>query len=178
MIKKWKQISSKLLLDNPRIKVFEDKVLLPDGKQATYVREGEAVNHSVAVIAINSKNEILLQLEYSYPPDEVLYQLPGGSMELDEDIIEAGNRELSEESGFRGKDCHVLGSFYMNNRRSNRKQYVVLCKDLIEKKIPNDAEEFIVSEWMSLDKLNALIKDKKISNMNLLAALKLFELDT
>lgn len=175
MISKWTLIERRTLFNHPRMKIIEDTVELPDGKQTEYLREEPAISHSVAVLAVNDDSQVLLQREYSYPPDEILYQLPGGAAKIGEDIIEAANRELSEESGYIGRDCQIIGSFYLNNRRSDRKQYVVLCRDLKMQKLQEDDEEFIESAWMSLDNLKSLVRDGKIENVGLLAALSLFE---
>lgn len=158
------------------MKLVEDEVELPDGKRIEYIREEPASGYSVAIVAINDIGEVLLQQEYSYPPDKVIYQLPGGAASADEDIIEAANRELSEESGYIGRQCKVIGSFYLNNRRSDRKQYVVLCQDLVKKKLEEDAEEFIGNEWVSLSRIRSLIDEGEIENVGLLAALCLTKL--
>jgi len=174
MIKHWKFLDRKVLLDHPRMKIVEDSVLLPNNKEISYIRQAETNLHSVAVIAINQQNKILLQREYSYPPDEILFQFPGGQMEKDENIIDAANRELSEESGWIGRNCQILGSFYLDNRRSNRKQFVVLCKDLIRKESPKDAEEFIESEWFSRDEIIKIIQNDQTKNATLLAAFSIW----
>ncbi len=174
MLEKWKFIERKVLLDHPRMKIVEDYVKLPNGKQINYILEASTDKASVAIIAINDKNEILLQKEYSYPPNEVLFQLPGGAVKESEEIVVAANRELSEESGYIGKNCQIIGYFYLNNRRSDRKQYVILCRDLIKKKQSHDDEEIIESIWVSLDKVDQLIKENKITNVSLLAALRLY----
>lgn len=155
------------------MKLVEDTVSLPNGKTIEYIREEPSTNFSVAIIAINHKNKILLQKEYSYPPNEVMYQLPGGASEKDEDVIDAANRELSEESGYIGNECRVIGSFYINNRRSDRKQFVVLCKNLVKQKQLEDDEEFIENEWLTQEEIKTLVRDQKIKNVNLLAALSL-----
>ena len=175
MIKPWKHIARTELLNHPRMHIVEDTVELPNGQRTQYVREAPHTSYSVAIVAINSQNEILVQREYSYPPDEIMYQLPGGGAGSEEDVIAAANRELSEESGYTARDSRVLGAFYVNNRRSDRKQYVVLCRDLIEEKRPSDPEEFIESMWLPLPKLQQLITDGKITNMNMLAALQLLQ---
>jgi len=176
MIQRWKFINRKLLLDHPRMKIVEDEVELPNGKYTTYIRQNPTNHYSMAAIAINDKNEILLQKEYSYPPDDVMYQLPGGHADNDEDIIEATNRELSEESGYIASDCKVIGSFYVDNRRSDSKQYVVVCKNLKEHKLQHDDEEFIENYWVSYDAIKDLIKNGEITNINMLAAMQIFDL--
>lgn len=174
MISKWRFIRRKILLDHSRITIMEDTVKLPNGKEIKYVLEAPSEKHSVAIIALKDNN-ILLQKEFSYPPNKVMYQLPGGSANDSEDITQTANRELSEESGYISKDCKIIGYFYLNNRRSNKKQYVVLCKDLVTQKLPEDKEEFIESIWIPLEKVDQLIRENKITNIGLLAALRLLD---
>lgn len=175
MLSKWTFLSRKILLNHPRIDLVEDTVQLPNGKTTEYIRLLPATSHSVAIIAVNSDNKILVQREYSYPPNEILYQFPGGGAEIGEDIIDAANRELSEESGYIARDCSVIGSFYLDNRRSDKKQFVVLCRDLVEQKRPGDDEEFIESQWLSHEDIKALVRERKIENVNMLASLHLLE---
>lgn len=172
--KKWKFISRKTILKHPRLHLVEDEVALPNGAKVPYLRESPAAQQSVTAIALNAKDEILLQREYSYPPDEVMWQLPGGKIEHGEDITIAANRELSEESGYVARETRILGYYYTNNRRSNQKQYVVLCTDLIAHKEKEDGEEFIVSSWASAAELKQKIRSGEIHNMNLLAAVNLW----
>ncbi len=173
MIKKWKTISSRIVFEHPRMKLSEDVVELPNGERTTYLREQPAVHHSVGVIARDEQGRILLQREYSYPPDEILYQLPGGGIEAGEDIIEAGMRELSEESGLTATNGQILGSFFLSNRHSNKKQYIVLCSNVTARELPADPEEFIESMWMEPAQIEQLVRDGIIQNINLLAALQL-----
>lgn len=175
MIHKWKFVSRKSLLENPRMNIVEDIVELPNGSQTTYIREAPGSKQSVTIIALNKNNEILLQREYSYPPDEIMYQLPGGGVEKDEDIITAANRELSEESGYTSKASKIIGTYHTNNRRSDSKQYVVVSSNLERHKLPEDDEEFIENIWLSMDKIKKLIRSGQITNVNLLAAMQLFE---
>jgi ADP-ribose pyrophosphatase len=96
MIKPWNFVNRTELLDHPRMQIVEDTVELPDGATIKYIREAPSKSSSVAVIAINEEDKILLQQEYSYPPNKIMYQLPGGAVEDGESIFDAANRELSE----------------------------------------------------------------------------------
>lgn len=173
--KSWKCIGRKQVFRHPRLQLTEDTIILPSGKEITYLREEPAKTHSVAVIAINADRQILLQKEYSYPPNKTLWQLPGGSIELDEDVIDAAKRELAEESGFTADDCSVIGSYYLNNRRTDRKQFVVACNNLRRKTLPPDDEEFIESVWVDFAKVKHMVATGEIDNVTLLAALQLYD---
>ena len=83
--KPWKKLSSNVLLKNVHLSITEDKVLLPNGSKKTYVRLASGQQKSVIVIAINSDNKVLIQKEYSYPPNKIMWQLPGGSVKRSEE---------------------------------------------------------------------------------------------
>ena len=131
--------------------------------------------HSVAIIAVNTDGHILLQKEYSYPPNTVLWQLPGGAIESGESIIDAARRELAEESGFTANNCTVIGSYYLNNRRSDRKQFIIVCRNLRKKALPPDDEEFIESIWTNRTEIARMVAAGEIENITLLAALQLYD---
>lgn len=173
--KSWECISQKQVFRHPRLQLTEDTVVLPSGKEIAYLREEPAKAHSVAIIAVNANGQILLQKEYSYPPNKTLWQLPGGAVELDEDTIDAARRELAEESGFTADDCSIIGSYYLNNRRTDRKQFVVVCSNLRRKTLPPDDEEFIESIWVDFTKVKHMVATGEIDNVTLLAALQLYD---
>lgn len=169
---KWKVISTKILFENSDIKVVSDKVLLPDGK-ITHYTYTPSTNDSVIMLVLDTKNNILLQQEYSHPPREIMWQLPGGSMKDNETVIEAAHRELAEESGYGAQSYEKIGQFYTNNRNSNRIQYVVLCSDIYPRSLRPDYDEFIKSTWVSLSKVKKMIKSGDFVNINLLASLNI-----
>ncbi len=153
--------------------VDEDTVELPNGKQTNYIYT-PSTHDSVIIIATNEHNELLMQREYSHPPHETLWQLPGGSLTTGESVLEAAQRELSEESGCAFKEGIVLGYFYANNRHSNKKQFVVACSNLCANKLPEDEDEFIESYWIPVKQVHHMIQTGKFTNINLLAALNMW----
>ncbi len=172
--KPWKRLASTNLFTHGDLSILEDLVELPNRKKTSYVRQAPTASHSVIMIAINSTGKVLVQQEYSYPPNKVMWQLPGGSMKPHETVEQAAKRELAEESGYGTKAVKVLGSFYTNNRFSNQVQYVVICEDLYPKNLPEDLDEFIDTFWMSRKGLKNMIAQGKFDNINLLAALNLW----
>lgn len=61
----YKTIDSKIVYENPWIRVREDKIIRPDGKEGIYgVMES---NDSVMAVVLNDKKEIYLINAYSYP---------------------------------------------------------------------------------------------------------------
>jgi ADP-ribose pyrophosphatase len=171
----WKTLSSKALFEHPEMTIVQDTVLLPNGETSTYIRKSSTTHHSVIIIAINNSGDVLLQREYSHPPATVLWQLPGGSMKDGETTEQAALRELAEESGVGAHNVRVIGYYYTHNRTSDQKQFVVECTDLFEHKLAEDADEFIESSWLSRGEIEELIAHGDIHNINLLAALNMWQ---
>lgn len=175
-MKKWKKLATTTLLEHPRLKVSEDDVLLPDGHEAKYIYYD--IPDAAMVVCIQD-DKILLQTEYSYPPRQYMYQLPGGAIDSGEDPIPAALRELEEESGYRkGDDSRVeyLGYYFINNRRSAAKLHVILVTDPVETgTVEWDSEEYIESEWVALTTLREMIGNGKIVNSTILTGLALYD---
>jgi 8-oxo-dGTP pyrophosphatase MutT (NUDIX family) len=169
----WKKLHSTVLLRHPRMTIVEDDVELPGGNTTKYVMLSGAQD-AVSVIAIKD-NKILIQQEYSYPPDIIMYQLPGGGVEAGETPLEAGMRELKEESGYTGTATY-LGFYYPRNRTSSNKMHVICVSDTSPcKKEGGDAEEFITSAWIPFTRLRQMIANGEIVNFSILAGLSLYD---
>lgn len=170
---KWHKISSKVLLTHPRLTVVEDVVRLPSGNQTDYIHFSES-HDAAMVLARNSEGKFLVQKEYSYPPDEVLYQLPGGAIESGETPETGALRELAEEASLHG-ELKELGWFYTNNRRSSQKLYVYLATELSTATADKDPEELFEDYWFTASEIEDLIRTNDIRNYTLLAGWAMYK---
>jgi ADP-ribose pyrophosphatase len=172
----WKKISSKTIFEHPRVNIIEDLVELPNGKRVEYIKyntHGDAAT----LICRSNENEVLLQKQYSYPPNKVLLQFPGGLVPKDEDIKHGANRELMEETGLKANKLTLLGSYYTNNRRSDSKMYVFLCEDFVaERKEMDIEEEDIENYWIKVKDFEELLLNNKIENVHALASWAFFKI--
>lgn len=104
-----------------------------------------------------------------------MWQLPGGSVNPKESLKKAALRELAEESGYSAKSCLGIGSYYVQNRLSDKKQYVFLCTVLFAHKLPKDHDEYIQTYWMSRADIADKFSKKEFDNINLMAALNIWQ---
>ena len=170
---KWKVLSRKTVFTHKRLTLIEDVVKLPNGATTDYLYNAPNTLDSVAIVTLRDSSHILLSQEYSYPPDEVLWQLPGGGVELGEAPLDAARRELREETGIVAAAAENIGFFYTNNRRSPQKQHVFLVTKFTESVTDLDDTENIENSWKSIEEVDQLVAGGKINNINLLAALSL-----
>ena len=172
----WKTLSSKEIFTHPRMSLLEDLVQLPNGEEVSYLRKKDTGKAGVTIIA-RKQNLILLCQEYSYPPNAVLYQFPGGGVNTDEDVQEAADRELREETGHSAQTYTYLGKYYDDNRRSAAFAHVYLAEDLtINPLATGDVEEQITSAWYTEQEIETMMKDGKILNVHALASWNLYRL--
>jgi ADP-ribose pyrophosphatase len=98
--------------------VVNRRYRLPDGTRAEGDIFGPA--QTVAVLAITAHDEIVLARQYRPGPDCILDELPGGLVETGEEVVEAAERELLEETGFAG-DLEVLARSWLASNCQTRR---------------------------------------------------------
>lgn len=170
----WQRLTSKTILKHPRLVVVEDEVKLPSGHKTNYLRFENGGNYPT-VIAFNDHYQILVLKEYSYPPNEWLYQFPGGFVPENEDLEQGINRELMEETNLKAKKLKLLGSFYPTSRRSNSQTYVFMAQDLVGEKKKGDIEEEIQLFWLTEQEIDDLIKTNDFKNGSSLGAWAIYK---
>lgn len=172
----WKTVSSKEVFNHPRLTLVEGEIILPNGVQTSYLKYKDDGRCAVTIIAKRNDGKILLQTEYSYPPNQKLFQFPGGLVPRDEKAEVGANRELMEEADLMSNNLELLGSYLINNRRSASRMFVYLASELEEKSLPGDQEEDIESFWFSEDEIARMIKNDEISNCHVLSAWCLYKI--
>lgn len=172
-LRSWKKISSKRAYKNPYMVIDEHQVILPSGeKKPYYVSNQDRL--AVCVIARDNKKRFLIQKEYRYPTDKVLYEFPGGLVNKRETPLQGAKREFQEETGYRARSWKKLGSFYASPSRTNLRFYVYVAEHLTFTGDSPDEAEFLEHEWLPESKLRNMVKNGTLEIQTELAALFLY----
>src|SRR5258708_2832875 len=100
----WKVISRREVLVIPRrIAVAVEEVELPDGRRVEDYVQFEIADF-VVIFAQTVSNELLCLRQYRHGARRVGLELPAGRIDSPEGPIEAAQRELLEETGYRGSN--------------------------------------------------------------------------
>ncbi len=106
-----KFVSRQEIFDGRVLHVVKDTVLLPNGHEST--REVVLHNGAVCVVPITEDGEVIMERQYRYPFDSVLWEIPAGKLENGEtDREAAAARELREETGYVADKLIYMGDFY------------------------------------------------------------------
>ena len=120
-IKPWKVLASNYF--RPRLRL--DKCELPNGKflDATIFEFRAWAN----ILALTKDNEAVLIKQYRHGVQEVLWEIPGGVVEDDEQPLEGVKRELLEETGYTASEFIQVGALYPNPALQTNTLYCYLA---------------------------------------------------
>jgi ADP-ribose pyrophosphatase len=161
-LQKWQEISSEQVFQKYSTKIEKIIYKLPDGKESDfYIQKAGDV---VCVMALTRDNMVIMAKQYRPGPNEILSELPGGSVDAGEDPTKAIERELREETGYKGTVQFVTICF--DDAYSTRKRYCFVATECEKVAEPKTGEtEFVELELMSLNDFRNLLRTGKMTDV-------------
>ena len=124
---------------------LRDTVRLPDGQLATR----EYVIHPGAVVVVplvqgeDGQTRVVLERQFRYPVGQVMVELPAGKLEVGEDPLLCGQRELLEETGYTASEWARAGQMHLAIAYSTEVIHVYFARGLTLGQQQLDAGEFL-----------------------------------
>jgi 8-oxo-dGTP pyrophosphatase MutT (NUDIX family) len=143
----WTRLESRLIYENPWIRVREDQVVSPHGARGIYgVIETRL---ATGVVALSDDQKICLVGQYRYPTEEYSWEIPEGGANLGEPGLEAARRELREETGLEAERWERLGGeVHLSNCFSAERGELFLAQGLREGAAAPDDTELLEVRWV------------------------------
>ena len=152
-IKPWKILESKYIFPDIRV----DRCELPNGQIIEPIVLD--YNDEVVVLALTKPQEAVLVREYRHGIQEIILQLPGGSVDDGESPLEAAKRELLEETGYQSDNFIEIGQVNPNPSNYANTMYAFLALDVEQSPDRNlDEAEGIELSLTPLDDLVTMAK--------------------
>ncbi len=155
-----KKLSSEQIFDGKIVKLFVDRVELPDGKEA--IREIVRHPGAVCVIPVTDEGNVIMVKQYRYAFEQIMLEIPAGKLEPGEDPLEAVKRELEEESGAVAKNIEYMGEIFTTVAIFDEKIHAYLATGLEFKNAHPDEDEFLEVEKIPLSTLVGMVMNGEI----------------
>jgi ADP-ribose pyrophosphatase len=166
-------ISSQTLASGVMLTVKTDEVRLPNGN----LSKREYVVHpgAVLIVPILPNGHLILEKQFRYPLHQVFIELPAGKIDLNEDILVTGQRELLEETGYTAKNWIKLGAQHPCIGYSNEVIHMYIATGLEEGPHQRDDDEMLEVFEASFAECITMIQRGEITDGKTIVALLMAE---
>ena len=128
---------------------------------------------AVHVIALTPEREVLLVRQFRAGSGRDSLETPGGLLEPGEDPLEAGARELVEETGYAGDPPVLLGTVWSNPSLVTSRITTIVVPNVRRVAEPKfDVNEELTLELVPAAEIPAMIRDGRIDHALAVAGLQ------
>lgn len=163
--------AAEVLLETKRFTVVRMAEPCTDGS----MRHREVAIHpgSVVIVPMVSEDEVCLIDVARIAVGETLIELPAGTLDRVEPLVEAARRELAEETGYRAATMTAAGSFWMSPGILRERMHVFIAEDLVAGPQALEPGERITPRVVRWDEAVAMCLDGLIHDAKTVASLLL-----
>ena len=167
-----KTLSSQLIHDGLVVKLRVDTVNIPGGRET----RREVVEHidCVAIVAIDTDDNLLLVKQFRKPVEKELLEIPAGGIEPGEDPVTTVRREMQEETGYLPQKVERLGGFYPAPGFCTEYLYLYLATDLTPSQLHAEDTESIKLTQVPISQIPSLITSGSICDAKSVAGLLIY----
>ena len=127
----WQVTAPQTILATPVMNVLTSHVVCKrNGKGRDFYRL--SFTPWVNIVAVTAEQEIIFIRQYRFGTGKSEIEIPGGAVEKNEDPLEAGLRELLEETGYAGENGRIIGKVCPNPAIQDNFCYTVLVENAVK----------------------------------------------
>jgi 8-oxo-dGTP pyrophosphatase MutT (NUDIX family) len=168
----WKQLSFDYIHEETWFKLRRDRVLKGNGGEMYPYYVLEYTNWAT-VFPLTKEGKVILLKQYRYGLGEWSIEIPGGIMDPHEtDPLEAGKRELLEETGYTCGQIRQVAKVSPNPATANNWMHIFLATDCelthVQSFDPNEELEIFLADIAEVKQLlreNKIIQSLHITSM-------------
>ena len=170
-MKKKPEVTERHIIAQTRIfKVEAMDIAFSNGQSRQYERLVGSRQGAVLVVGKLSDETVLLISEYAAGMDRYELAFPKGKIDPGENMFEAANRELQEETGYAAGRLTHVSSMTIAPGYLGHTTHIILAEDLYPSSLEGDEPEALeVSEW-HFDQLDELLQRDDFTEARSIAA--------
>lgn len=166
-------ISSKTVFNGHLIDVEVQQVKTPAGN----IAQREIVHHApaIAILAITADDKMILEKQWRAPIAKTTLEIPAGKVDSrdDHDALHAAKRELNEETRYQAANLKKVSSFYTSVGCMDEYMTLYVATGLtpVEHELPQDQDEELVLQAVTLNEALAMIQRGEIEDAKTIMAI-------
>ena len=164
-----KTLSSQQIYSGRAVNLRVDTVEKPNGENTT--REIVEHSDSVAVVALDAKDNVILVRQFRKAVEQNLLEIPAGGVDPGEQPLDCVSRELQEEIGLLPNKIDKLGGFYLAPGYSSEYLHLYLATHLKPSRLEAEDTESIEVVKVPLSQVYDLIASGEICDAKSIAGL-------
>ena len=168
--KPWKTLSSRPIYRNPWMSLREDVAEMPNGRTTLY---GVATfGDCVGVVPFLDDERILLVRQYRYVQKDTRWEIPTGGVRQGEPLLDAAQRELQEEIGYRAERLTWISSYYTSKAICEETAHLYIGEALsLAQRSPDETEFIEVKDFGFSEALRMVIDCEIMDSMSVIGLL-------
>lgn len=129
---------------------------------------------AVTILPLVDDDHVCLIKNYRLSVDEVLIELPAGTIDPPEAPRETAERELAEETGYRAERIELLHSFFLSPGILDEKMHLFAATQLTAGPTAHEADERMENYVVSWTEAMRMIDQGKICDAKTIVGLTLY----
>ena len=159
----WQKLSTKLIYDNPWIRVEEDQVINPSGGRGIYGKV-HFKNKAIGIIPIDEHQNTWLVGQYRYALYEYSWEIPMGGGPVAQDVLASAQRELKEETGLIAKHWRMIMRIHTSNSVTDEEGFIFLAQALTEGETAFEETEDLALKKLPFAEALAMVMQGEITD--------------
>jgi len=128
---------------------------------------------AAAIVPIIAPGEVLLIKQYRHALKQYIWEIPAGTLDPDEPVMDCARRELIEETGYAAEAWRKLGDITPVPGYSDERVHLFLATELAAARQELDADEVIAVHRMPLAQALDMVTQGEIKDAKSICGLLL-----
>ena len=166
----WKTKTSRVVYENPWIKVSHEEVLTPKGTDGIY-GVVHFKNTAIGVLPLDDEGNTWLVKQSRYSLNQYTWEIPEGGCPQGEEPLNAAKRELEEEVGLQAHSWEELMTLHLSDSVTDEFCVIFVARDLFPGTQQLESTEDIEFKKLPLTEAVEMVKSGEITDAISVAAL-------
>jgi 8-oxo-dGTP pyrophosphatase MutT (NUDIX family) len=171
-----KILKKKTVYQGRVVAIEEVDIDFDNGKTATFELINFNVVTGITILPIDDQDFCYFVKQFKLGAKDRIINLPSGGLEVGEDPLEAANKELQEEIGFKSNNISLMFRSHSSpGYVGSEAAYYYLAKDLIPSKLPGDEIESIQIIKLPFEKALKMVRSGEIKDTGTITAILYYQ---